>query len=306
MNAENYLKFAKAFVGFSYNTKYHPDKVENFGNSGESFMDAIEGTLPKCKIFEIDNSIKKMLMLTDPPNKNDELKLPFEHIFIDVSFTKEELDNCGIDVDAKAEFGIMLTKGTMVTDNEKQEVVRDSSFQKLEKTFNGKTIVGYALRCTILSENGNNYFFDTFTKNINLFEEYQKFKYTIVTNPTTDPKLREFIHKFSVNFLNFLHNPEVVLVEHKENEKNRERRIKQGKLPLPTRYSVNVTGVLKKYTDEIIGNANFHYGYRFWIRGHFRHLTSDFYKEKKVIFIPPFLKGSGILVDKMYKVEMKK
>jgi hypothetical protein len=311
MNAENYVRFVKTFNIFSYNSKFHPENVSNFGNSGESFMNNIAHTLPKCKVFEIENSIKKMLILTDPPNKdNEDLKLPFDNIFIDVDFTQEELENLGIEIDAKAEIGIMLQKGTMVADAEK---IEDKTAQELDGDYKElceshkeeKIIVGNALRCTILSINGDEFWFDTFTKNINIFDEYKGFQAKVVTNPTTDPKMRDFVHKFAVNFLNFLHNPEVILVEHKVSEKNLLRRQKNGKILIPTRYSVNVTGTLKKYIDEISEHKNFHYSHRFWVRGHFRHLTAERYKEKKVIWILPYIKGDGLLIEKIYKVEKK-
>ncbi|MFO8019358.1 MAG: hypothetical protein R6U96_12040, partial [Promethearchaeia archaeon] len=68
---------------------------------------------------------------------------------------------------------------------------------------------------------------------------------------------------------------------------------------------VKVTGKLKVYLDEIIHSNTFHYSHSFWVRGHFRDLVADRYIHKKRIFVPPFIKGKGRLIEKTYSVGRK-
>jgi hypothetical protein len=91
MNSEHFIKFVKYFGEFCYNRKYNPEAILSFGRQSDEFINSIKTSLANCKVFEISDETKKLLALTDPPNKNDEVKLPFPFIFLDVSFTKEEL-----------------------------------------------------------------------------------------------------------------------------------------------------------------------------------------------------------------------
>jgi len=137
-------------------------------------------------------------------------------------------------------------------------------------------------------------------------EEYknQDHKIFISENSTTDKKAREFVHKFFLNFLNFLNNPEVEYVEHIRSDKNRERREKAGKPVIPSSFIIRVYGKLREYIDEAVRGASWTYNYRFWVRGHFRDLVSKRYIHQKRIWILPFVKGKGVLIEKSYKVQI--
>lgn len=105
-------------------------------------------------------------------------------------------------------------------------------------------------------------------------------------------------------FLNFLNNPEVSYIVHKQ-KSNIEKRVQKGKsIPL-INTSIKVSGKLKIYLDNYEKDLNnFSFSHRFWVRGHFRHLTSDQWKNKKgqTTWIVPYIKGKGILVNKTYEV----
>jgi hypothetical protein len=80
--------------------------------------------------------------------------------------------------------------------------------------------------------------------------------------------------------------------------------MKAGKIPLHSTVSIKITGQLKKYIDDLVNTGNIKCGYSFWVHGHYRNLTAPFYKAKKGqrIFIPPFVKGMGNLIEKNYEV----
>jgi len=69
---------------------------------------------------------------------------------------------------------------------------------------------------------------------------------------------------------------------------------------------IRITGKLKIYLDDIENKGLWHYGYRFWVRGHYRDLIADKWKEKKRIWIFPFIKGRGMLIEKEYAVTGEK
>jgi len=162
--------------------------------------------------------------------------------------------------------------------------------------------------------------FNTFSNEKEKIEEY--FKKDI--KKSTIKKLKMFI----CSFFDFLNNPEVRIIQVERGEKNRQRRIKAGKEPLPPSSKIKITGTLKTYLEKVeFSGSNFNY--RFWVRGHFmrfwdkkrfaklyyklkmndlpkeyyvddriRHHTQILMKWKK-----PFIKGSGVLVTKRYEVK---
>lgn len=291
MNSENFIKFVKYFNAFEWLKENRPEAtVSTYGFEGyqddkaKRFRDNIRLGIEKSKIFEVPDDIKKLLCLTDTPNKNEEVHLPFPVVFIDVHFTKEELAELGIDIEAPEMIGIMFREGILIS--HKEEVVgKDLNITMLSGQTNGET------------------WFDNFNKNWNINKEFKDHKCEILENPTTDKKAREFIHKFTLNFLNFLNNPEVEYVEHIRSAKNRERRAKNGKAIIPSTFTIRVTGKLREYIDEAVAGEHWNYNYRFWVRGHFRDLVSERYTQKKRIWILPFIKGKGVLVEKSYTLK---
>jgi hypothetical protein len=307
MNSEHFIKFVKYFGEFCYNRKYNPEAILSFGRQSDEFINSIKTSLANCKVFEISDETKKLLALTDPPNKNDEVKLPFPFIFLNVSFTKEELAELGVEIDAPEIEGIVFQEGVLIRGGEKGKEIGDvmmsNAYDKIMVEGIDK-VAGTNLRITMASiENNGEFWFNTFNKNNNLLDTYKEFNCKIIENPTTDRKARDFVHRFVINFLNFLNDPEVEYIEHLRSEKNMQRRAREGKPIIPSSFSIQISGRLKKYIDEIVSKGHLKYGFSFWIRGHFRRLQSDRYKEKKTIFIAPYVKGEGILVNKHYVVK---
>lgn len=338
MNAEHFNFFWKASKEMAIVRKIKPEAIDStlggISYDGIIFDNAIADTLSKVKIFEIDDNIKKLLALTDAPKINDDeyIHLPFSNIFLDVQFTREELEDYGINpIYANLVRGIAVTRGNFIY-REEDGIKKDLRLDVVgaSKTFKGFVIdegVGDALRITMCSvidrsidevpktirlkdityanEDKNDraeeeILFDVFNKNVNLSDEYKDKAVDVLETPTSDPELRDFVHKFILNFLNFLHNPEVEYVEHKRSEGNIQRKMKQGKPIIPSTMTIKLNGKIKEYIDYIGSQGLWHYEHRFWVRGHYRDLKDERYKEKKRIWIFPFLKGRGQFVDKDY------
>jgi len=295
-DVSHFVDFARKFKAMELMKKVKPEAVKDFyglqgfDDGGRHFYANINDSILRARIFNINDSKKKLLTLTDTPAKNDEIHYPFEVVFLNVEFTKEELAYLGVEIDCERIIGIMAREGKLI--HEGKEVGKD-------------------LNMTMLSKQGNDYWFDTFNKNPNLDEDFQK-KYegvntNVMENPTTDKKARDFVHKFFLNFINFLNNPEIEYTEHKRSEGNIRRKLKQGKVIIPATCSIKVSGKLKVYLDEIEHGNCFQYSHRFWVRGHFRDLVADRYIHKKRIWIFPFIKGheDKPLIEKVYNVEFE-
>lgn len=270
---------------------------ESISRTGEEFFRDIAVSLGRCKFFEIDEDIKKLLLLTKAPKDNRDLMLPFDYIFIDARLSKQELRNLGIRLDSREIFGILIRRGRLVSDlgdGKTKEVgknLRISMGQILPKkegewvslhTFNVMNVLTY-----------------------NPVKEWKnpRIKTTRLKDLTVND--RRVITDFVVNFINFVNNPEIRIVEFARGEKNTERRIKRGKRPLPSSYRVILKGYLKIYLEQVRQGRFFKYSHRFWVRGHFRTLMDRRYGENvgKRIWILPFIKGQGILIDKKYHLK---
>lgn len=137
-------------------------------------------------------------------------------------------------------------------------------------------------------------------------------------------KLQEYIF----NFVDFTNNEEVRIQLRERTKKNEGRRLKEGKLPIPSFNKVYVTGSLKKYLDKLKSDElNTRFSHRFWVRGHFRRfINKEKYKKiyekfnngelKKLDgknyqyregylreWIFPYIKGEGLLINKGYKLK---
>jgi hypothetical protein len=300
MNAENFIKFVKIFKQYAFTKKnfpelttdrypsqYERDRMFKKKTADENFMAHIQKMTENAKIFEVDDDQKRLLLLSDPPKHNDEIKLPFEQIFIDVSFTREELENYGLTLpeDTYEIIGIGISEGNLY-DYRSEEEVAD------------------ALRFSVLIHDDKGYEFSTFSEFYTFYNEDKSVP--DVAQNVTPKEIKKLVHKFFLSFLNFLNNPEIELVEHCRSAKNRERREKKGLPIIPSTTSIRVTGRLREYIDEIRHGEGWTYSHRFWVRGHFRTLMSDRYVEKKRIWILPYIKGKGLLIDKTYKMSVKK
>lgn len=143
-------------------------------------------------------------------------------------------------------------------------------------------------------------------------------------NKSTIKKLKVFV----CNFFDFINNPEVRIIKLTRSEKNRQRRIREGKEPLPSTNKIRIMGTLKTYLEKPEWSGE-HFNYRFWVRGHFmrfwnkkrftelykkleqNNLPNDYYVDDKIRhhqriimrWKKPFVKGSGVLVSKRYEVK---
>lgn len=305
---KNFTRFASYFADYMEAKKY--GRTEDIQVSRYHFTKKTLHGLKECKIFEITDDTKRLLALTKTPRQNDMYKLPFPVIFIDVGFKNDEMKKLGFEIGYGEIVGIMVAEGDLILDKEhpvqtEEGTLIDSAHFPSSKEH--EVIVGKTLRITILSITEGRIWFDVFNEEYNIFDKYKDYKFKVARVKYMDRQSRKFIHLFVLNFLNFIHNPEVEFITVERDEKRNAKRLAKGKVPIPERRIIKLTGVLKKYTDELKAHPLWHYHYRFWVRGHFRTFRHPKWGERVGTrsWIPPFIKGKGVLIEKTYLVEKK-
>jgi len=228
--------------------------------------------LSNSKIFILEEDIAQMLYLTD--NEIFQRQIPFDNFFLETSFELEDGSKVkGIHIFKEQKSGVILGAVRIYSPNIPIPATLhfDLFAKKLESMQTGNKLID----------------------SMNKPEGVGVLK---------DKKIQTFI----CNFLDFLNDSEVELRTYERSEKNRERRIKNGKMPIPPINFIRVTGKLKIYQDSLSEGIHFSYSYKFWVRGHFRRLRDEErYGEQtgKRIWIKPYIKGKGILKDKSYKLK---
>jgi hypothetical protein len=293
---KNYTQFASNFLKFIQARNL--DLPVIIGNPTYEFETSITDGLLNCHIFEVTDDVKRLLVLTKTPKINDMIKLPFPVIFIDVNFKRKEMEKLGIDIDFDEIQGIIVREGKMYL--RRGNVENDVN-------------VGTNLRISISAlEYRKAWIFETYAENKNFYDEYKSMEGEVeyVEEDGLNRKARRFIKMFVMNFLNFINDPCVQYVTVEHDKQRNEQRINDGKLPIPNRNVIKLTGVLKKYVSELSQDkTTWNHSIRWWVRGHFRILRDVDYWGAKAgtrIFIPPYIKGSGVLITKAYSVEKKK
>jgi len=280
------------------------------GVEGDIFEKTIQKHINESHLFEITDGVKILLSKTKPPNINDMFKLPFGTVFLDVNFKKDEMEKFGVEIGYDEIIGIMVTEGKMIRKKDSDSYV--STIEEYEK----QESTGTSLRITILGVKGKGEEqttqFDVFNRNVNLKPEYKDMN-RVITTKTPDmcnKKAAKFAHEFVINFLNFIQVPEVTWKEKPADAERNKKRIGQGKLPVPPKSYITLTGNVKRYAQDIQEHPeNWHYSYRFWVMGHWRTFQSPRYGDKigTQVWVEHYVKGPkfGPLVEKKYILDNK-
>jgi len=238
-------------------------------------------------VMQIDDDLIKPLLLTK--NNVGYRRLPFLRTFLETTMIE----------DGWVFQGLLLTDGFGGTlDEDYLEELKRKGMTPSSDKVEIKDVLIQGLAVNILTK--ESHLVCRWLDATHIIPEQSSVKGTLYEN--TFKKLRLFI----CNFLDFLNNPEVKLIHIERTEEQNNKRIRNGKLPLPPQEFIRVTGALKIYLDKLKSNKEFSYSCRFWVRGHFRTLRSERrYKDKvgSKIWIVPYLKGEGLLIQKPYLIK---
>lgn len=116
------------------------------------------------------------------------------------------------------------------------------------------------------------------------------------------------IFSFVQNFLTFINDPEVKIIKDKWRTNDIQKKHLMLRSFSPSRRIISLTGTIKRYLKLVKHGKHFSYSHKFWVRGHWRHFQSERYVNKRgqKTWIPPHIKGAGIMLTKRYRLENKK
>lgn len=128
---------------------------------------------------------------------------------------------------------------------------------------------------------------------------------TFITMHTGIRQMNNYMKKVMVlwcNLIDFITMPDVEYKIQRRNPVREMKRAREGKPPLPTSLIVRVKGNTKRYLSQYTGMGGKKRAHE--VRGHYRHLHSDWYKNKQgdVIWVPPHIRGEGVPIKKDYQI----
>lgn len=123
-------------------------------------------------------------------------------------------------------------------------------------------------------------------------------------------RLNDYLRKIICSFVDLVegNDEDIDVVEIITTQEQNLKRIKRGKIPLPTKVFIKAKKEFKKYVQEFNKNLEENekkgFGYKFLVMGHIRHFRAERYTHVKgtKIWIKPFWKGEGIVISKEYRV----
>lgn len=229
-----------------------------------------------CKLFHCSQIIGDMLHGTK--NKIFWRPLPFPTMFVDVRFKP--------DVNTEI-FGMFLSSVEDV----------GSGHVHTKNTASGSFMV--------LSMGAD-------LRDMSIFFAYQIVdKNGLVQSESIRP-VQKKISMFVCNFLDFLHDPSIKTVKANDASGRSHRALRNSYsskvFDLNNIYLIKIEEPLKQYVDKMASlRVGREFSHKFDVRGHYRHLLSEFYKAKRgmKIWIPPFIKGKGLYLKKRYNIDKR-
>jgi hypothetical protein len=232
------------------------------------------------RIFTCPDEIVQPLLKTNNEIKNR--KLPFDRIFLDV-----RLELCG-----KIIKGVYI--GNALDSNNK--IINEIAYLGL-KHEPSKQERPWACFDSIftMDDNLNETDFKTSTELDSIWTPQEK-----KDNITIRKKIKLFV----CNFLDFINTSDVELIEVERDWERNEKRIRRGKPPIPAQTIVKLKPQIRIYLDQLKSGKHFKFSHKFWVRGHWRTLRSERWGDLRgtKIWIKPYIKGQGILIEKNYDV----
>jgi hypothetical protein len=253
----------------------------------------------KSHLFEIDQTTKKLLVMTKTPECKISDKMPFPRMFIDVEFTRKELNNLGVDVD-KSIIGIMVINQYLTWDDRYEIINEDVFLTPEEMQTKSHAVMFYTF---FSNEDGPE---KTFIPNIFAIP-ITELDWMNLPEPRT--KEERFLVLFFTNLLHLINDPQVKTVIVERDEYQNRKRAWRNKLPIPERNVIKLTGTLRDYVNKLDSDKSHRtQSYRYFVRGHFRLLKNQRYGKHigSRIWIPPYQRGHGLLIIKKYEIKYEK
>lgn len=247
--------------------------------------------LSRCHVFEINGTIGRLFVLTDNKPRTG-VRLPYPKVFIECTFEMFGIKIMGIRLEeSKVSLSHLERVHDDIPDNFEVDGKENDIFITCSMVLTKDNATGFTFG--LYNEMEESF---AITQGINGFQPLSTDDFV---------RVKKSIRSFVMNFIDFLNIEDIELVVHQRKPFDEQKRVDKGKMPLPSSTTVKLTGKLKKYIDNVTLYEHESPSHAFWVRGHYRHLRADRYKERKgdVIWILPFIKGVGELWKQEYEIE---
>ncbi len=233
--------------------------------------------IDKVHIFEMDNTIKNLLLITKAPKDNSGLRLPFDNTFLEISMDIQEM---GFNKNPKLKEikGILISQVDKVRDDYDFNEISIYCLIKEDDTFS-------FYKGVLSAETGG--------VSINLEDDDE-------IDALVSNDLGKTLRSFSINFLNFINNPEIEIQSNFRSERNMQLKKKRGQPVYNSTNKIILKGNLKEQLEKMDG-LGYEFNHKFWVRGHFHKYHTN--KGAVVKWILPYVKGKGVLVENSYKLK---
>jgi len=300
---KNWEYWTDGIEGYENESRRENNTVESVGEDSIGFAHRVKRELDGAKAFTLNEDVKNLLLHTDGTSSLD--KLPFDKMFIDTNLDVAEFE--------EAQFGCKILKITGLL------VVRATEFicSKIDSTKNiedeeimksqGDGFIIYVLAWDDKHGIGFNNFQIMNRQDIFIDNSGQ---HLVGGLRTMTSQIRNHCINFVSNFINLLNNPQDIEYITKEYSQGKNKqRMRRGKWIVPNTSVLCPVGDLRRYISDLKSNGTIDYSHKFWVRGHWRTLRDEVRYGDKVgtrMWIKPFIKGKGLLIEKKYNVKLKK
>jgi len=230
------------------------------------------------KMIEIDKSLLPLITATNNTFFYRPLFFPCIFINADISTLEDH-----------------TIKGIFAIDENVKETNYNNNWYIISFAINNKTNESTMINMELLSDNDKD-------------EEYVNYEgKEASTSPTKIQQIKNEIKNILCNVVDFVEHNKSDMIQTiiKTSADENIKKMKRGKLPMPTKIFIRPSKGFKKYVDEFneqresLGKLS----YQFMVRGHYRHYRAErfSYKTKHTpMWIKPFMKGEGIIVSKPF------
>lgn len=252
------------------------------------------------RLFFVDDEKRWLFLNTIPKNIKKELKMGFSNIFFCDRFKVNNFEICGLlcSFMEKESYSLMKSRTKDLINDQKNGDI----YKNLYDSIKVSNKVGVSALIGILDKEGNRLnkgFMLDFSIDLTT-GKYNHWFLSIKKDSKNINVLKKNITRYVVNSLLFLNEPRVVITVLNTNNK---RRMKKGKIPIP---SILITKLSKNFKEYIHISYNSHskLGYSFEVMGHWRVLKNLRYKDNigKEIWIAPYRKGEGLKVPQVWEI----
>lgn len=280
-------------------------------NDIEKAKETKEELKENLKMFVMKEETKSFLMNLKHPKKiKDELKLPFDKIFLDTDIkVNENLRIFGI-------FGYFFPKTEMkkleedvakMLEKDSQNTFLKNLHNQLSSTKSNALVLKFLY--SYRDDAGTVFLFDNCLYDLEKGKFIDRVKrfYNDGNDDKTDFKtsilLQKEVAHFMTNVLLFFNEPRVVTYIFERPQKNREKR---GLIPIPSEIRTRIHIDLQNYIQKVYftGQSHSKLGFAFWVIGHYRTLHSNYYIHKKgeKIWIPCHIRGEGLMPPQVFEI----